>query len=403
MTNEWYNHAGWPAQDAAGDSASARAELDAITTAFNKLPGLSGLALRLIRVNAAGTALEAAPAAATGVESYTDAQAGTHTLLTNVAGTNTVTATATPTLASYTTGERFAFLATAANTGATTLNVDGAGPISLVHEDGSVLVANDILGANYPCLVFKRAADFVLMNPYISANLGMHSAVSKTTPIGADEVSIWDSITQTIQKLTFTNLIAYLGTLYLAIGGNAVSATTAGNLSGTPALPNGTTATTQAANDNSTKLATTAYADTAVASANPTGTIIDFAGTAAPAGYLVCPLIQTDISRATYAALFAAIGTTWGAGNGTTTFGMPWFAANYAAVAANANVGTTTVGAVIAHAHTEQYNTTGSGGLGVPTSTNKNATPTSAFCPTASTGGAANLAAGVCILKCVKL
>ena len=37
---------------------------------------------------------------------------------------------------------------------------------------------------------------------------------------------------------------------------------TAANLSGTPALPNGTTATTQSQADNSTKLATTAYADT---------------------------------------------------------------------------------------------------------------------------------------------
>ena len=33
------------------------------------------------------------------------------------------------------------------------------------------------------------------------------------------------------------------------------------NVSGTPALPDGTTATTQSASDNSTKLATTAYAD----------------------------------------------------------------------------------------------------------------------------------------------
>jgi hypothetical protein len=41
----------------------------------------------------------------------------------------------------------------------------------------------------------------------------------------------------------------------------ADTATTAANLSGTPALPNGTTATTQAAADNSTKLATTAYVD----------------------------------------------------------------------------------------------------------------------------------------------
>ncbi len=40
---------------------------------------------------------------------------------------------------------------------------------------------------------------------------------------------------------------------------------TAANLSGTPALPNGTSATTQSTGDNSTKLATTAYADTKLA------------------------------------------------------------------------------------------------------------------------------------------
>ena len=39
---------------------------------------------------------------------------------------------------------------------------------------------------------------------------------------------------------------------------------TSTNLSGTPALPNGTTATTQSAHDNSTKLATTAYVDAAI-------------------------------------------------------------------------------------------------------------------------------------------
>lgn len=42
---------------------------------------------------------------------------------------------------------------------------------------------------------------------------------------------------------------------------------TAANLSGTPALPNGTTATTQTAADNSTKLATTAYADNSATTA----------------------------------------------------------------------------------------------------------------------------------------
>ena len=40
---------------------------------------------------------------------------------------------------------------------------------------------------------------------------------------------------------------------------SAISNQTATNLTGTPALPNGTTATTQAAHDSSTKLATTAF------------------------------------------------------------------------------------------------------------------------------------------------
>jgi hypothetical protein len=57
----------------------------------------------------------------------------------------------------------------------------------------------------------------------------------------------------------------FLGTITGNLTGNATTATTAANLSGTPALPNGTTATTQAAKDNSTKLGTTAYTDAAIA------------------------------------------------------------------------------------------------------------------------------------------
>lgn len=53
----------------------------------------------------------------------------------------------------------------------------------------------------------------------------------------------------------------------------------------------------------------------------PAGTINMFAGTTAPAGFLVCD--GSAISRSTYAALFAVIGTTYGSGDGTTTFNLP--------------------------------------------------------------------------------
>ena len=53
----------------------------------------------------------------------------------------------------------------------------------------------------------------------------------------------------------------------------------------------------------------------------PAGTISQFAGTAAPSGWLLCN--GAAVSRTTYAALFAAIGTTWGVGNGSSTFNVP--------------------------------------------------------------------------------
>lgn len=53
----------------------------------------------------------------------------------------------------------------------------------------------------------------------------------------------------------------------------------------------------------------------------PVGAVIDFAGSALPAHYLVCD--GSAISRTTFALLFAAIGTTWGVGDGSTTFNVP--------------------------------------------------------------------------------
>jgi microcystin-dependent protein len=54
----------------------------------------------------------------------------------------------------------------------------------------------------------------------------------------------------------------------------------------------------------------------------PTGTIIAYASNGAlPDGYLSCD--GSAVSRTTYADLFDAIGTTWGSGNGSTTFSLP--------------------------------------------------------------------------------
>lgn len=62
-------------------------------------------------------------------------------------------------------------------------------------------------------------------------------------------------------------------------------------------------------------------AEAAVSKALPAGSVIAFAANAAPDGYLLCN--GATVSRTTYARLFAAIGTTYGAGDGSTTFKLP--------------------------------------------------------------------------------
>jgi microcystin-dependent protein len=53
----------------------------------------------------------------------------------------------------------------------------------------------------------------------------------------------------------------------------------------------------------------------------PVGAIQDFAGSTAPAGWYLC--FGQAVSRTTYATLFGIVGTTYGAGDGLTTFNLP--------------------------------------------------------------------------------
>lgn len=53
----------------------------------------------------------------------------------------------------------------------------------------------------------------------------------------------------------------------------------------------------------------------------PAGATMQYAGASAPAGWLLCS--GQAVSRTTYAGLFAAIGSAFGAGDGSTTFNLP--------------------------------------------------------------------------------
>lgn len=55
----------------------------------------------------------------------------------------------------------------------------------------------------------------------------------------------------------------------------------------------------------------------------PTGSLLMYAATTAPTGWLLCD--ASTVSRTTYSVLFGVIGTTYGAGDGSTTFTLPDF------------------------------------------------------------------------------
>ena len=137
------------------------------------------------------------------------------------------------------------------------------------------------------------------------------------------------------------------------------------------------------------------------------GMLAPFSTSNIPQGWLACPTAATNISRTTYAnlnAVYAAIGYPWGAGDGSTTFGMPYFASGYVPV--QGTIATLYHGVVIDHTHdvlnvsgqTIDHNTyvTGSAqNYDIPSTRTSNT-------PNSPQGGSDNLAAGMGVQWCVK-
>ena len=86
---------------------------------------------------------------------------------------------------------------------------------------------------------------------------------------------------------------------------------------------------TATAGTNDGKAASTEFVNNAI-SLSPIilpGMVAIWAGTTVPEGYLICD--GSAVSRTTYSALFAVIGTTYGVGNGSSTFNLPNFQGRY--------------------------------------------------------------------------
>lgn len=75
-------------------------------------------------------------------------------------------------------------------------------------------------------------------------------------------------------------------------------------------------------------MSSSAIGATGAIAALPSGVMIDYAATVAPSGWLMCD--GNAIDRTVFASLFATIGTTYGNGDGSTTFNLPDFRGRFA-------------------------------------------------------------------------
>lgn len=92
-------------------------------------------------------------------------------------------------------------------------------------------------------------------------------------------------------------------------------------LKGSPEFSGAPKAPTAAPGTNTKQIANTEFVMAALGEAISAGAVLGFAMAAAPTGWLKCN--GAAVSRTAYAKLFAAIGTEYGAGNGSTTFNLP--------------------------------------------------------------------------------
>jgi microcystin-dependent protein len=257
------------------------------------------------------------------VNALIEARVGDYVTSTNVG--NAYTVALDPVVVAYTAKTAFAFKASAANTGATTLNA-GGGAKALVREDGTVMVAGDIASGAVVTVVFDTATDSFRVTELVASQ--MASAIQNQSYTAISTAGAAPAFTGTVAPAITAYSAGQRFRIKFHAGATGVSTL---NLHGLGAkslkqydYAGGKVNAVVVAN----QLVDVEYdgADFVLLDPLPgfsvqPGEVQFFAMNAAPTGYLKAN--GAAISRTAYAALFTVIGTTFGAGDGGTTFNLP--------------------------------------------------------------------------------
>lgn len=344
---------------------------------------------------------------------YKQLQTGTISWLGTPGGTvDAMTASPSISLATYSAGQVFQFASIGTNTiAAPTLNISGLGAKSITYR-GAALQAGDVPATGVVSVVYNGTT-FDMINCPINRILeakGTTIASATTTDIGAADSDFIDvSGTTTITGLgstTTRNHVWVNFTGALTLTHNATSLI----------LPGGLNIIT-AAGDVAEFIRITGSNWVCVGYTRasggdgsvPIGTVLDYAGLTEPANYKFA--YGQAISRTNYAILFSVIGTTYGVGDGSTTFNLPDYrgrvgagvddmggsAANRITSAGSGITGTTlgatggtethqlTTAQLASHTHEQRGATSGTNGMRYET-TNASATITNSGIQTGTAG-----------------
>ena len=243
-----------------------------------------------------------------------------------------------PPIPNYTDGLLVTFTANFTNTISTpTINVNGKGNVVVELWDSAAILPGDIAsGATYVAVYNLADNKFRLINPSISiANTFLTQANEYNYAIDAGTTNAYVATLNPTPESTLTGAFplflditnANTGASTIVLNGSSpipIVALDGSALIGGELSSNFVAYLLYNSSESSFVLQNSLLGAGGGGSGNdflPIGTIIDFAGTSEPTDYLACD--GSAVSRATYSALFAAISTTWGVGDGTTTFNLP--------------------------------------------------------------------------------
>lgn len=202
---------------------------------------------------------------------------------------------------------------------------DNSATRQVVSEDGTQTLTNKTLSGNTAATLVNGSGTF-----------SVNSSGTITVPNATDTLvgrATTDTLTnKTLSGNTATNLINGSGTLNLPSSGTVTIPNGTGTLitnpmtTGGDVIYGGSSGTpTRLANGSSGQVLTSNGGTSApswqAAPVAPSGSVIMYGGSSAPTGWLLCD--GSAVSRTTYADLFAVLSTTYGSGDGSTTFNLP--------------------------------------------------------------------------------